>query len=535
MVTCMIQKQFLHVLFRSHILFLVPMFVLGAESRAQDEEGGTTYKSDHSLILMEAKTRLEAAGIGTGPQNLTTYLERYENSTDEQASIRSLIQQLAAGSFAQRSEAYLELLDLGDRARFPLEASSTSNDPEIRWRSRKLLEELNSSTQVEKQLELTIAALRVLKASKFKDAAPLLLDILPTLPVASRDLAYEAIWACTAPQHMTQLAAHIESGVQEQKVAAILAWELIATEEQAAELLPYLSHTESRLRLAAARALLDRYPDQAMATLLELIAVMDESVRWHADTLLRQKADEPFDLGNSKSLEEYWQLWAENHSPESRTWKTLGTRRLDLFAGRLRRVENFTRTAESVASGYGPFQFTADNQGDASVRDGVLRIHGNQQEGDQRFWTTSQKLMGRPRWPDKLELTVRIGGEEGNNFGWHPAVSVGNIKILFHPGVEGGAFRAETAKEHDYLFNNTSMGFVVKTGTMYEMKILVEKFAGGAAFSVKVKDPATGNHFQKDFEVTEDQLVAYDRIALERSGRTGADAIFDAITIQAAY
>ena len=266
MVTCMIQKQLLHVLFRFHILFLVPMFILGAESRAQDEEGGTTYKSDQSLILMEAKTRLEAAGIGTGPQNLTTYLERYENSADEQASIRSLIQQLAAGSFAQRSEAYLELLDFGDRARFPLEASSTSNDPEIRWRSRKLLEELNSSTQVEKQLELTIAALRVLKASKFKDAAPLLLDILPTLPVASRDLAYEAIWACTAPQHMTQLAAHIESGVQEQKVAAILAWELIATEEQAAELLPYLSHTESRLRLAAARALLDRYPDQAMAT-----------------------------------------------------------------------------------------------------------------------------------------------------------------------------------------------------------------------------------------------------------------------------
>ena len=81
-------------------------------------------------------------------------------------------------------------MDLGDRARFLLEASSTSNDSEIRWRSRKLLEELNSSTQVEKQLGLTIAALRVLKASKFKDAAPLLLDILPTLLVASRDLAY---------------------------------------------------------------------------------------------------------------------------------------------------------------------------------------------------------------------------------------------------------------------------------------------------------------------------------------------------------
>ena len=189
----MIQKRLLHVLVRSHILFLVLTFVLSAESRAQDEEGGTTSISDQSLILMEAKTRLESAGIGTDPQSLTTYLERYENSADEQAAIRSLIQQLAARNFAQRSEAYLELLDLGDRARFLLEASSTSNDSEIRWRSRKLLEELNSSTQVEKQLGLTIAALRVLKASKFKDAAPLLLDILPTLLVASRDLAYEEL------------------------------------------------------------------------------------------------------------------------------------------------------------------------------------------------------------------------------------------------------------------------------------------------------------------------------------------------------
>ena len=131
------------------------------------------------------------------------------------------------------------------------------------------------------------------------------------------------------------------------------------------------------MRLAAAHALLDRYSDQVMAN---LTGMMDESIRWRADTLLRQKTYEPFNLGNSK--------------------------------------------------------------------------------------------------------------------------------ILFHPMLEGDAFRAEAAKEQDYLFSNTSMGFVVKTGTMYELKILAGKLAGGAAFSVTVEDPGTGNHFQKDFEVTEDQLVA---------------------------
>ena len=195
--------------------------------------------------------------------------------------------------------------------------------------------------------------------------------------------------------------------------------------------------------------------------------------------------------------------------------------------------EDFSQDAESIVDGYGELEYTEDNGGPAKVVDGKLVIDGNNREGDQHLFITSQQLIDENQWTRKVEVRSMLGSRAAGNSGaWHLGIYVGNVKALFHPGVMGGAFRIETVDGHKALLGNTSMQFDPTDGALYEMAMSVVKTESGAFIKVTVRDPGSDSTFVQKLKVSNEDLGEFNRIGLIRSGRTGADAVFDSLNIE---
>jgi len=192
-------------------------------------------------------------------------------------------------------------------------------------------------------------------------------------------------------------------------------------------------------------------------------------------------------------------------------------------------VETFADPSGDVTAGYRSFAYEDDRGGKALVKDGrlILRGHG---DGQQRLVVTARKAIGKDVWPDALEVTARLGGTAGGAWAWNVGVSVGRVKVLFHPGYRGGAFRAECPYPN-YIFNNEDMPFTPAPDVLYEMTVRVRRTDGGYRFEVTVTDAKGGGSHKKTFEVSEEQMGGYDRVGLERHG-TGGDALFGRLSIR---
>ena len=293
-----------------------------------------------------------------------------------------------------------------------------------------------------------------------------------------------------------------------------------------------LESDEPEIRLAAARALIDREPRRAVETLVEIAGEDAAHLAWKADALLEMKTGHRIQPDGKHSLGDAWKQWSLDHLAGAQLDQIVGAKRFDHSAGRNVLEESFARDAELLADGYGRFLYQADNGGAVKVAGGKLQIDGNNPEGDQRLYITAEQMIGRDRWPRELEVSAKLTGEPGNNFGWHMGISVGQVKVLFHPGLPGGGFRAETTDAHQYLFTNETMSFEPVCGVMHEMLIRVTETEAGAEFEVTVKGGNGGVPHRKRFSVSREQLGDYNRIGLERSGRTGGDALFDSVSIR---
>ena len=78
------------------------------------------------------------------------------------------------------------------------------------------------------------------------------------------------------------------------------------------------------------------------------------------------------------------------------------------------------------------------------------------------------------------------------------------------------------------------MGFTPATDAIHEMLIKVIKNDDGAEFDISVHDANSKSEFNRKFTVSNMQLGKFNRIGLERSGRRGAEAMFDSVSIQLA-
>lgn len=476
---------------------------------------------------------LEKNGIATDTDGILDYLDRLQPDARVWDEIAALVGQLSSSEFSEREAATSKLPTFGPPARPLLEKAALSKDAEVVWRAEKILGEVDSGRDMELRRSLVLAALHVLRARGQARATPVLFDTLAALDDAAMcDVASEAIWASIDQTHAMLPFKKLASENVRIGAASIVALEIAAGEEAVQYVSPYLKNESALLRLAAARALADRQPQDAIAVLVELSGNKDDEVAWQADALLQLLAGKQIEPAEDHTLAQAWRTWRNEELPTAKLKNPLGAKRFDLSAGRNLLEESFARAAKNVADGYGRFIYEADNQGTASVADGRLLIDGENPEGDQRLYITSQRMIGRDAWPKNVQVRAKLGGKEGNNFGWHMGVSVGRVKVLFHPGLGGGAFRAETTDEHDYLFGNETMAFTPANDVIHELTIDVVRTETGADFEVALHDSAGDAMHRKKFSATAEQLGAFNRIGLERSGRTGAAAMFDSVSIR---
>ncbi len=102
--------------------------------------------------------------------------------------------------------------------------------------------------------------------------------------------------------------------------AALVALELASGPDAMAAIEPFLTNDDPQLRLAAARALVDRQPQQAARTLAELTQSTDQEIAAAARGLLNA-------MTGHKEPKLFWIKWRDQICllPNSRPWGTSGS------------------------------------------------------------------------------------------------------------------------------------------------------------------------------------------------------------------
>lgn len=187
-------------------------------------------------------------------------------------------------------------------------------------------------------------------------------------------------------------------------------------------------------------------------------------------------------------------------------------------------VETFdietANTAETVAA-YPMIEFTDSNNESPGyfVSQGVLNTPLDGPDvalfaGNLRSEFTYSVMLGATGGSTIFPVGIAFTDDLGPVFG-------DGIRVLFHPGLTGGQFRA--ANQDQNIINNTHMGFTPAVGILHHMTL--ESFGNGD-YSVTVVDGADSqNIFQISFSA---EIIQTSRPSVWSGARSG---IFDNIDI----
>lgn len=195
--------------------------------------------------------------------------------------------------------------------------------------------------------------------------------------------------------------------------------------------------------------------------------------------------------------------------------------------------EWFGSPAADCKKGYRLMRYDGPENGElAQVKDGRLILRGDRPgQADQRLILQSSDWPGTPTLPEHLTVRTLLGGTAGGGGTWHVAVSIGDVKTLFHPGYQGGGFRHETVGTHDRISQNTDMGFTPGAEQMFDMTLELDR-AGPDRYSLKtVVLGNDGQRFEDKTLIEKARFGRIESIAVERSGRSGGNALFEQLSI----
>ncbi len=479
---------------------------------------------------------LLAGGIAATPAGVADYLRGWIADEPRKLAIRRLIAELGSGDFQRREQADKKIRQAGPAVILPLREATLGEDLEVKLHAEWLLTDLDSAAEQHRRESLGLAALHWLAANKPADAALLILDIYSDLMSPELlESAAEALWACASPAANDRLRQAIAHGALPLKAAALPALEIAAGDAAEDLLLVCLRDPNSLIQLAAARALLDRRPEAALHTLLDLLRSDDPDMRAQAAWLLQLASGIPTD--HDRGLDwlttvDRWRQWVA--SPASLCNRLLGASRLQVQRYGLIVAVNFLQDAPHLAAGYGLLTYETDCGGSGSVSGGLLRLDGDHPEGDQRLFFDAKTLLRQPAFPKHFQVIATLGGEKENSGAWHVGLSLGNVRVLFHPDFSGGAFRVERVDNRQVIHHNEEMPFTPAAGTLYQMTVGVVVDADQAAtLDVRLAAEANPNEsFQRFIHVPAVDIGRLSRVGLERSGRTGGSALFQSLLIR---
>ncbi len=163
----------------------------------------------------------------------------------------------------------------------------------------------------------------------------------------------------------------------------------------------------------------------------------------------------------------------------------------------------------------------------------MLRFDGDHDEGDQRLLITAQQLVGKPEFTESFEVTTMIGGEARGSGTYHAGVSIGNLRVLFHPGYRGGGFRIERVDNRKYMIGNQSMPFTPAPGVLHKMHISVHPQQDKTVLLKTTFTNAANpqQQYAMSFVAPAADIGPLDRVAVERSGRVGGAALFGLLEV----
>ncbi|MEN8774036.1 MAG: hypothetical protein ABF382_10845 [Akkermansiaceae bacterium] len=184
---------------------------------------------------------------------------------------------------------------------------------------------------------------------------------------------------------------------------------------------------------------------------------------------------------------------------------------------------------EGLKKDYRQFRFENSSGRSGKVEGGRLIFAGmGGQDGDQRLILESKNWPGQAEFGNRFRVSTTLGGEDISSGAWHMGVTIGRVRVLFHPGMQGGSFRFERIDNRKYLNGTKGIGFKPLGDGRQWMSIDVTKMPDGdVRLDVLLEESGeNGKIFKDSVTVDAGDIGDLSEVSLDRSGRTGGKAYF---------
>ena len=233
---------------------------------------------------------LSDRGIAPNASGLSDYLQQLHPSPDLRAKAEALIEQLGSDNFAKRERAMQQLLIMPVLDTEALTAATQSPDPEVRWRSQKVLTVGRPETD-----RMLYAAFRVIEERKLAETLDAVIAAIPLCDKKHiRQAAQNALIAAAREEDAPQLREAIQHENEFVRTAAASSLGRALGEAANEDLQSLVSDESDMVRMAAARAMANYGQRAALPTIIALLDSDDVEVRTRASATLRSLTDQFF-------------------------------------------------------------------------------------------------------------------------------------------------------------------------------------------------------------------------------------------------